>query len=192
MGLIARVLDFARIVQNFGDLDVNTTDVKIDSGGGANATAKHFGAPGDDAFPLQSDYVATIPVQGSGRLAAVGYADPLNIPVAQEGDRRIYSRDPTDGTPSAQVWIKSDGTIIVDNGSGSLAVEPGGTVTINGVTIDTDGNISTPGDIDSDGTITGDVDVIAGTVSGNAHIHAPGTYNIGGAPVVGVSAVPTP
>ena len=186
MGLIARVLEFARVLQNIADVDINTTDVKIDSGGGANATAKHFGAPGDDAFPLQSDFVATIPVQGSGRLAAVGYADPINTPVALEGDRRIYSRDPTDGTTSAQVWIKSDGTIVVDNGSGSLSIEPAGTVTINGVTIDTDGNISTPGDIGSEGTITGDIDVIAGTISGKTHVH--GGVTAGTAS----TAVPTP
>ena len=186
-GLIARVLEFARIVQKIEDVGINTTDVKSDGGGGANTTAKHFGAPGDDAFPLQSDYVATIPVQGSGRRAAVGYVDPLNIPVALDGDRRIYSRDPTDGTTKAQVWIKSDGTIIVDNGSGSLAIEPAGTVTINGVTIDTNGNISTAGNIE---TTAGDV--TAGTVTLQTHLHAPGTYNIGGTAVVGASAVPTP
>lgn len=72
------------------------------------------------------------------------------------------------------IWLKNDGTA-------EIQVD---TLTING-------NIIHTGDQTSSGTITGTTDVIAAGVSGKGHVHAPGTYNVGGTPVAGASAIPT-
>lgn len=59
----------------------------------------------------------------------------------------------------------------------SIAVQATGGINLNGVTIDQNGNISTPqtihaaGNINSDATVKGATDVIAGTISGKTHTH---------------------
>ena len=51
MGRIALVLSFIRSLAN----GANVSDVKVDSGGGANTTAQHFAPAGDDSHPLPDD-----------------------------------------------------------------------------------------------------------------------------------------
>ncbi len=177
MGRIATILSFIRTVTG----TAKVSDVKIDPGGGANVTAQHFSAPGDDSFPLTTDNVVTVDVERTGSEAAVGYVDPLNAPKAQEGDKRIYARDASTGAVIAEVWIQNDGTITAsndngsavlrpdggaitttpnstfdakadgsikgDNSSGSFELQAGGDFVVNGVTIDTAGNINSPATI---------------------------------------------
>ena len=121
MGRIAKLLSFLRVTRNGAKI----SDVKIDPGGGSNITAEHFAPPGDDSFPLPSDYVVTAEINRTGNEAAVGYADPLNDPVALEGDKRIYGRDP-DGVAINQVWLKSDGSVLVSNDNGSVLLRSDG------------------------------------------------------------------
>lgn len=125
---------------------VHVTDIKADPGGGDNITAQHFATAGDDSHPLPGDSVVMVPEGGSGTEVAVGYLDPKNEPEAQAGERRLYSRD-EDGAIQAVIWLKNDGSILIDNGSGTVELAAGGDVTINGVTIDTSGNISAPGEV---------------------------------------------
>lgn len=143
MGLIAKLLSFARTTT---DEDAHVSDVKVDPGGGANVTAQHFGPPGDDAVPLPDDFVACVPSGGSGTEAAVGYIDPKNEPQAAAGEKRVYSRD-SNGDVKAVVWLKNDGSLVIENGSGTIEMAAGGDVTINGVTIDTNGNVIAPGEV---------------------------------------------
>ena len=157
MGRIATILSFVRAVAN----GAKVSDVKVDPGGGAIITAQHFSAPGDDSHPLTTDYVATLDVERTGSEAAVGYVDPLNTPKALEGDKRIYARDPSDGSVIVEVWLKNDGTALTanDNGSfelspdgsikgsndnGSFELQAGGNFVVNGVTIDINGNVTVP------------------------------------------------
>lgn len=42
------------------------------------------------------------------------------------------------------VWIKSDSTIVASNGQGTFTLGSDGTINLNGVTIDKDGNMSVP------------------------------------------------
>lgn len=156
MGRIAKILSFVRSVIH----GAKVSDVKVDPGGGANITAQHFAPAGDDSFPLTTDYVyiGNVPRQGNG--VALGYIDPINEPKALEGGKRIYARDPSDGSVIAEVWLKNDGTVVTsnengsyelkpdgsqkgDNGSGSFELQAGGNFVVNGVTIDTAGNITT-------------------------------------------------
>jgi hypothetical protein len=176
MGRIAKLLSFVREVRN----GAKVSDSKVDPGGGANITAQHFAAAGDDSHPMPGDYVALNTDSGSGRESAVGYLDPLNAPKALTGDRRIYARSAS-GALVVEVWLKNtgeatilnangsvtlrqdggtitttpgstfdakaDGSIKGDNGSGSFELEAGGDFLVNGVIIDTSGNITSPATI---------------------------------------------
>ena len=194
---IAKVLSFVRTTSN----DAKVNDVEVDIGGGDNSTGQHFSAPGDDSFPLKTDYAIVSDVARSGSKVAHGYLDPLSTPKALEGDKRIYARNPADGSPVNEVWLKNDGSVLVsnDNGSvllradgGSIVTTPestfdcaasgsikganasgafelqvGGTMDINGATIDTSGNIVSPG------TIAAATSVSAPTIAAATSVSAP-------------------
>ena len=123
MGLIAIVQSFVRVVRN----EAKISDVQVDPGGGANLTAEHFSAPGDDSHPIPGDYVTISKVGGTGRMVVTGYLDPLNDPVATVGEKRIYSRDGA-GDIVAEVWLKVDGEITILNANGQVTLKPDGAV----------------------------------------------------------------
>lgn len=174
-GVIGKLLDFVR-----GQVDgAHVSDAVIDPGGGANLSAQHFSSPGDDARPLPGDYVATAPSPGTGNEHAVGYIDPANPGIAEAGEKRIYSRG-DDGAVIAVVWLKNDGTIVIENDSGEIQLEPGGKIVLNGVEIDASGNISTPGSIKADLEITAKALTPASQVTVSQHLHA------------GIGSPPTP
>lgn len=177
MGGVAKVLSFVRQLRR----GANVTDVKVNPGGGANLVAEHFSTPGDDSHPLPNDYAVLVPVQQTGRVAAVGYIDPANEQAAAAGERRLYSRD-SDGNIVATIWIKNDGEVLVendaasltmaadgsvtaDNGSGAMELQAGGDVIINGVTIAVDGSIDTPTGIITPSAVVNGVEV-------DQHTHA--------------------
>lgn len=174
MGRVAELKSFARTTDAEG---AHVSEAQIDPGGGANVTAVHFACAGDDSHPLPGDFVATTPSAGAGAEQVVGYLDPKNAPQAAAGEKVIYSRDPADGAPIAVVWLKNDGTIVIENGNGSIEMAPGGDVTINGVTIDTNGNVTAPGEVSAMALTP------ATAVSLSTHLHtAPG----------GATSAPTP
>lgn len=169
MGLIAKLLSFVRTE----DGDAKIADVTVDPGGGANLTIPHYSCPGDDSQPLPDDFVAATESTGSGNAMAIGYLDPKNAGEADAGEKRIYARN-ADGDIVAWFWLKNDGSAIVDNGEGSIELGADGVVTINGATIDTDGNIATPGDVSADGEVTAQSAVPALKVGLSTHLHLTG------------------
>lgn len=140
MGRVAAVLEFVRALRG----PVKVSDVKVDYGGGDIRTPEHFADAGDDSFPLPTDFVVTVAQAGTGRESAVGYLDPLNEQKSTAGDKRIYARDPETGAQVVEVWLKSDGSATLANALGSIVLQVDGTVNINGVTIDKDGNVVIP------------------------------------------------
>jgi hypothetical protein len=92
--------------------------------------------------------VSIIPVKSNGRNIASGYLDSKNTPKALPGDKRIYARN-SSGDVVVELWLKNEGSAILTNNSGTLTLESDGKFNINGVIIDTSGNITT-----SSGTIT--------------------------------------
>lgn len=145
MGLISKVLSFTRVLRNGGNL----SDVKADPGGGANTTMEHFSAPGDDSFPLETDYAVSVPVPGRGRQAVVGYVDPVSTPKSLKGDKRIYARDAS-GALVVELWLHNDGAGELSNALGSLTLLADGTFNINGVLISAAGTIT-----DANGIVLG-------------------------------------
>jgi hypothetical protein len=160
MGMIGRVLEFVKSSLS-GD---KFSDVKLDPGSGSNVQAQHFQPAGLDSQPLAQD--AVLCIDASGVRAVAGYADTKAESEVAGGEVQMYGRDPTSGARVCRIWVKGDGTIMI---------EGDGDVSINGV-------IFTPGgDIDTSGGITGG-EVTAGGIalSGHTHIVPPGTDIPGG------------
>ena len=139
MGLIALVKSFSRVVRNGAKI----SDVKVDPGGGANITGEHFADAGDDSHPLNTDYALLTKTRRSGSYAPSGYADPINDPVAAAGEKRIYGRDPSTGLAVNQVYLKADGSVIINNALGAIELKADGSVDINGAIISPLGAIQT-------------------------------------------------
>lgn len=127
MGFVAWVLSFTRAERN----GANVSDVKANPGGGPNVTSVHFGPAGDDSQPLPGDALIGVEIPGSGRAASVGYADPLNVPIAAPGDKRIYARF-EDGSICSELWLQNDETVTLFNASGYWRLTPSGLLELNG------------------------------------------------------------
>jgi hypothetical protein len=95
--------------------------------------------------------------------------------ISNPGSNRRYSK--SDGVWLCTVWAAAAPTqYIVFTGAGIDVVSPTA-VTIRAPTITLDGTVEATGNVHTPGTITGDTDVIAGTISGKTHTHtsaAPG------------------
>lgn len=172
MGRLATVLAIVRTIRNGG----NVTDVTANIGGNFNVTELHTSAPGDDSQPLPGDYAALMEVAGSGQGLVVGYMDPLNVGAAGPGEKRIYARDAAGAAVNA-VWLRSDGSLGMFNAGGSVVLAASGVVTINGVTIDTSGNITTPGTVDAAAVEAASIEAAGLELAGHTHAvtTAPGT-----------------
>jgi len=158
---IARVLSFVRAVRDGGKV----SDVTVNPGGEANIRTDHFADSGDDSFPLDIDYCATVGDRGSKGADGftVGYADVTSDKKAEKGEKRIYSRD-ADGNVVAEAWLKNDGEIVITNFAGMQTFFPDGKITnTNGTgfhTIYPDGRIlSMNGNGFIDLKANGDVDI---------------------------------
>ena len=134
---IAKVLSFFRTDRG----GVKLSEVKLDPDGGSNITADHFSSPGDDSFPLSTDFAVTVNVQGGE--AAIAYADSINEKESTEGDVRKIGRDPSTGFSVNQVWLKSDGSVVISNNLGAIELKADGSVDINGATITVLGDVIT-------------------------------------------------
>jgi hypothetical protein len=136
---IAELLSFTRATVD----EAKISDVKVDPGGGANITARHYSAPGDDSHPLPGDSVVLVEAPGAGAQSAVGYLDPVNEGQAAAGEKRVYSRN-ADGEPVAEVWLKSDGEVLVRSieGGSVVRIAPDGIVHLG----DSDGAAEIPRD----------------------------------------------
>lgn len=162
MGRIGRLLNFIGVTRR----DAKQRDVTVDIGGGETLTITHFDSPNTDASPLNGDFCAVLSIPQSGRKIAVGYVDPNTEKKAARGEYRTYARDAS-GNVVAESWLKNDGTATVSNNKATGTLAPSGEISysnengyfkllengtfeVNGVTIDTDGNISTGGTVEAD------------------------------------------
>lgn len=136
MGRVGRFLSFIK--------GTGRNESRSDIGAGDIIEAVHFSPPGDDSPPMPGDYSANMENSPSGTFVAVGYIDPNNESSASPGEKRIYARG-GDGQQVSQVYQKNDGSVEISNlAGGSVLMESGGDVLINGVRITTDGEIITP------------------------------------------------
>lgn len=139
--------------------------VKVDRGGGDNATVDHYEPSGSDSQPLPGDTVALGEDAEAGTEYAAGYHD-TTTKKAGPGEKRIYGRTPG-GQVAAEVWCKADGTVVITNllapAGGAVEVGADGTITLNGVKIDAQGNVSAPGEVTAKAT--------SAAVALSTHVH---------------------
>lgn len=139
MGLIAKVLQFIRTSRGADSYSEATVSI----GGVEVVTCEHMHPSGDDAHPLANDYAVVVSIPRAGGYVAVGYVDPLNQGKADKGEKRVYSRN-ADGEFKAEVWLKNDGGVLVNNGAGYINLMPSGVIDLNGFTILPDGTAESP------------------------------------------------
>jgi hypothetical protein len=173
VGLIGRILSFVRASRN----GAQVSDLKMDPGGGPNLTAEHFAPPGDDSFPLNTDYVYAGPTPQRGRFAAVGYIDPKNAPKARPGEKRTYSRDAA-GAVVADHWLKSDGTVVAENAAGSTTLAPDGSFEAE------NGNGSV--------TLAADGSILGQNAAGSFELQAGGDFVVNGVVITPAGLITTP
>lgn len=133
MGTTGVVQSFERVSDEDGEGVEVTVEI---AGSDVTDAAEHFANSGDDAPPLPGDFAALSDAPGKGSRRVGGYVDPKNQGKALGGEKRIYARTP-DGILIAEIWIHGDGMIEIK----------GGRYKIGSVEIDSDGNITTPGEI---------------------------------------------
>lgn len=120
-------------------VEVHVTDggyeIEVDLGGGMLVTAEHTGAPGAEDPPVKGDEAYMVRGEGKGTWVICGYGR-LSTPEALPGEIKFVGRDDSGGTVCA-FHMRRDGSIV-----------------LNGVVIDKDGNISAPGSMSADGSVT--------------------------------------
>lgn len=154
---------------------------------GRSLTMERFTSAGEDAAPLKDDYALSVPVLRNGGAASSGFFDPVNEPLAEPGERRVYSRD-QNGQITSTIWQRNDGTVEIENAEVTIVVSPNGNIdittsgtvtanisgdmnaTVNGTTNLTCPTTNVDGDVNCTGTITADVDVIGGGISLKSHL----------------------
>ena len=147
--------------------DVPTVEVFVELGDDDNpetVTAELLLAPGIDALPLPGDEVVVEETEGSGDTIAQAFADLINEGKADAGEHRIYARDAA-GVVACEIWCKADGTVAVKS------IKDGGKLNLNGVLIDQQGNITTPGDVKA---MAGTPDAPLPGVTLSKHLHPTG------------------
>lgn len=169
MGRLAEVLGSQRTSDEAGE----GLDVQVDPGGSSPKTVPHFADPGDDSCPLPGDFVALEDSDGSGAEQATGYADTKNAGRAKPGEAGRVGRN-AQGKIVCSWYLLEDGTVVISNDNASFRMAQDGTVTINGVKIDKDGNVSGPGTIAADGEITAKAGNPATSVTLTQHVHIDG------------------
>jgi hypothetical protein len=112
-------------------------------------TADHLCAPGVDARPIPGDYAQLTAFPGD-RWTVIAY-DMVEVAVAKDGEVLVMSRDPKTGKKSASIHLATNGNI-----------------NLNGLVIDKDGNLHTPGEIT---TAKGGTDI---NLSDHIHLHSMG------------------
>lgn len=122
-GVIGKLLSFTRVTRENAKL----SDVKVNVGGSDVITAEYSHPSGDDSHPLPNDYVTLVRIPRSGRVLVVGFTETDAEQKAAAGDKRIYSRD-SSRAETAEVWLKSDGTIDMNNSNGSFVLSPDGSM----------------------------------------------------------------
>lgn len=182
MGLIAKVTEW--FYQTVGS--TKTTQVQLDQGAGYTAQAPYSTPSGVASTPMPGDLAVCLEVPGSGQTFVVGYIDPQFAQGLATGEAKLYSRD-SSGAEVASLYLTREGRATLKNSKGQAVLNPdgsgglsndnggftlqaGGSVIINGVTIDPSGNISGAGSINAKSLkTTGDVQ--AGIISVTGHKH---------------------
>lgn len=136
-------------------------------------------------FRLRAGAAAVIldPVAGDVGLMAVAYRDSSSLVAQDQGSAGSLQGSSTTYNPGSNAKYDWGSGFYLGgclNGAVSAYIQltadlckiVAPTINLNGVTIDSSGNIAGAKDLNASGTITGQTDVVAGGVSGKTHVHS--------------------
>lgn len=109
---------------------VPITLINIDFGGGDAHSAELYQGAGDDALPMQGDYVECEPGPESGTWVVVGVHDPRNAGKALPGERRLYVRD-EDGNTVGELYASRDEITVEGFGGHPIRLKTTGPVILD-------------------------------------------------------------
>jgi hypothetical protein len=90
-----------------------------------------FGPVNEDSAPPNDMKTINIPLgRGRGFLVSVAYHNEKIAPVALPGERRLYSTNEAGDEVQAEVFLKQDGEILLNNALGLIRIEPDGGVVL--------------------------------------------------------------
>ncbi len=169
MGYVANILSTKRRLRrgvSFLDVKVSRDLIR------APITVTHVAPPGEDSHPIGTDQPVCVALQQSGRVAAVGYFDPVNAGKTTPGEKRFYARNAA-GVVFAEVWLRDTGAVEITNAFGSIKLGSDGAV-----------NAVTPAGsfgMDAAGVLTASVTSLSiGNAAGSMTLSAAGVWTING------------
>ncbi len=172
--LTARLGNVVQVERFAADADRAAPIVEVQVAiGDETITAHLLLGPGCDALPLPGDEVLLSEGEGEGETYAMAFADPKNEGTAEEGENRTFARD-EDGNIACEIWLKKTGGVSIKS------IRADGTVEINGVIIDQQGNITAPGEVQA---MVGTPEIPQPGVKLSTHLHPT---------AVGPTSPPTP
>lgn len=160
------------IVESFERLTISgkqVTRIKLDTGGSYYFVGELMLPPGIDTLPMKGDTAFASSNSRTGGICAVGFQQTDRKDEAEPGDLILYSRNAAKEKIAVFSLLK-DGSISFGNGNGLIAMDASGVVTINGVTFDQSGNITTAGKIKA-GIIEAVTSLIAALKELVGHVH---------------------
>lgn len=121
----------------------NINPIKANLGGGNVVTLLITADSNLDTYLVVGDTVIVSSLKNSNKYVLLGL-----LKAEASESVKLYSRT-LSGSVACNVNLKADGSIKIENDLGSIALASNGTITINNVTIDPNGNIETSGTVTS-------------------------------------------
>lgn len=124
-----------KVVKSFiAKLSGSSTDAQfssVEEFAGDQRTVQIFGPCNEDFAPPENAKTLNIPLgRGRGFLISAAYHNQNIAPVAIHGERRIYSTNQAGDTVKSEIFLKQDGTILIDNGNVTITASPSGLLEI--------------------------------------------------------------
>lgn len=102
----------------------------------------------------------------SGFLIIHAYRNNKIAPQAGPGERRLFSTNAAGDTVKAEIFLKSDETLLIQNSNGSFLMKASGEFEVNGAKITTSGNFITASGISLDEHLHSGVDAGSSNTGG--------------------------
>lgn len=151
MGLIGKV-----IKSFFETLSGSGTEAQFSSVeelSGDQRTSQIFGPCNEDFAPPEDCKTYDIRLgEDKGYLISIAYHNQLIQPVAEHGERRLYSTNKEGDEVMTEVFLKQDGTVLITNKDqpGYIRLFPSGVIMVNDATITIGGDFITKNGISLD------------------------------------------
>lgn len=131
MGRIGKVIK--SYIAKLSGSGTNAQFSSVEEFAGDQRPVQIFGPCNEDFAPPENCKTINIPLgRGRGFLVSVAYHNQLITPVALPGERLIYSTNQAGDTVMAKVFLKQDGTLVIENSSGCVELAPSGNILLNG------------------------------------------------------------